>query len=195
MSEAIEPKKVANLKIGRRDLIDLAVADAYRDLKKLRDEARGKMDKSVQAYVDAVNRAAVEKAAPVLKALKEVGSVPDAMTFLAEFTFHYIRRVDREGYKPLHLGCRFYVNIPITAEIRALHDEAVKASEEYEARTEDVSQRVIRADVGRQLIRQAIEEMPEGEALLEMMSRLRLAVEKKTGKPLLLSGGEPLLPE
>lgn len=160
-SEAIEPKKVAQMKIGRRDLIDLAVADAYRDLKKLREEAKAKAQKSVQAYVDALNRAAVEKAAPVIRALEEIGSVAKEHPFIADFQFHYIYEGQNAAtIKPLpaalsievmngrgwHHPCRFYVHVAITPELRALHDEAVRASE------------------------------------------------NKTGKPLLLSGGEPLLP-
>lgn len=39
----------------------------------------------------------------------------------------------------------------------------------------------------RDLINQAIENMPEGEALLTMMKELRRQIEKKTGKHLLLA--------
>ncbi len=194
------PRPTPSLRIQRRDLINIIVEDSARDMERLRREADEAARKAAQAYVDMLSQRALEMARPAIEALNVVTG--EVRTFATDIRLEFadsrevrplqdtvkvsIYSGERYGDQP----SRFAVRVDVTPLMRELYKEAVEAQRKATELREAKRMSTYRADAGRALIRQAIAEMPEGEALLEMMKNLRRAVEAKSGKPLLLTEPE-----
>lgn len=195
------PQSIPSLRIRRHDVINVLVDDAVKDMEKLRKEATEAATKATQTYVNAVNEAAMKAAEPVLTVFKKVSDGNRA--FFSRFRLHFDYEDGREReVKPLpdvlHVeitngdsrysaDASFNVRVKVTKELSELFNattQAVRyAHQLHRART----MQSIRADAARTVIRQAIANMPEGEALIELMHSLRRQIEKKSGKHLLLT--------
>jgi hypothetical protein len=206
-SEVRIPRRPA-LRLGRADLMDQIVCDARREAKQLKVEADNKLRQAAQQFVDEVSRQALIVARPIISALRKVCGEHANHNYRADFSFregHFNRDWDKMVVTPgdtvyeieVHNGgeggygrsktVSFRVSVTLTPKMAVLRDAAIAALSHRKALEQfDRPLQEQRADAARKVVRMALEETDEGVSLLAAMRKLREAVEKKTGKNILL---------
>lgn len=207
MTTALPTRPRAALRISRRDVVNQIVANARAQNLKAIEATKKLRDAACQAFVQAVCDAAMEAAAPAIEVLNRVGSRKGA--YQASYSFDPSIRDDGDGNRrfegmrsSVHVDItdkernghydrdynRFNVEVKLSKELLALRDAALKLVMELAdlrlIERESTREQAMR--VSRKLLNQAIKDLPEGEALLDLMDGLRKRVEKETGKHLLL---------
>ena len=202
------------LRITRTDLIEQIMREANADLQKRVTAAKDDFAKKCQEFVNAVNGHALKLAQPAIRELRKLSDEKQDYegSYKLEYQNHYgalalrhrngeerdfasfeaetseLRVAIRNGNDHYSSSSVFYVVFKLPAELakqKKAVDAAFKAHRDLKAEDAKRAQDK-RQDVTQRMIRQAIDEMPEGKKLLKALADLRVRSEAAAPSPTLI---------